>query len=251
MSTYFSIRQRLLIIISILSFWAKTYSQTQAFIHIKEDNTYPANIFTKTAQKQYSWIFNGKNIEYRTGQYSIPIHNSDQFDTIIFQQRYKHTGTVYRNRNIFDKYIHRLRRPTYDTIKTIILCKFRENHNYKLGEIYPRGYFDLFSLDTLQTRKTFTIRVINKTGIDTLYLNDTYPKRKIFSDTTITISNINEKLEQNFLQHILLENVKSRPDDFDPRKINGFEFYYNYLHADNLEIIYDCATKKYNLKLLN
>ncbi len=245
--------QKLITILFFLSFSSQAFSQRQAFIHIYEDNTYPANEFTKTAQKEYTWIFNGKVIKYKSGKYEIKINSPDQFDTIIFQKRHKRTGTIYIYKNIFDKYIHRLKRPTYDTVQTLILCKFRENHNYKLGQILPRGYFDLFSLDTLQTRKKITIKVINKTGKDTLYVDTPFPERKIFSDTTVTISNINEKIEQNFLQYIVAGNRKSNwmLDDSDIPRNKAFELYYNYLHADNLEIEYDFATKKYKLRLLN
>jgi len=137
------IMQRLIIILILLPFSARVYSQRAAFINIYEESSYPYNEFTKTAQKQYTWTFNGKIIKYKTGKYEIIINKSDQFDTIQFQNIYKRTDFISPDGHV-----------TYDTSTITILCKFRENHNYKLGQIFP-SHFEIYALDSFETKKNF------------------------------------------------------------------------------------------------
>jgi len=94
---------------------------------------------------------------------------------------------------------------------------------------------------------------MNKKDNDTLYLDASYSEHKILSDTIIAISTINEKMEQSFIEHVEFSKTKREVvrDGPGTSRNNIFELYYNYLHAENLEIEYDFKTKKYKLKLLN
>ena len=215
----------------------------QAFINVFEEHTYPSDAYTTVAQKQYTWTFNGKTIKYKTGKYSIPIKNDDQFDTIKFQKVYELI-----NQNLNDKTTNK-----YDTTTTTILCKFRADHNYKLGQLLP-GHFEIYSLDTFESKTNVILKVINNKKKDTLYFYNTYPQHKAFSDTIITIMNKNERLSESFRQHIELskndraiwfnESGSAVPND------DIFELYYNFLHAENLEIEFDAITNKYKLRLV-
>jgi hypothetical protein len=234
-----------LISILIIIFLSKTiYSQQQAFIDIYEEIAYPQNSFTKTAQKQYTWIINGTTINYKTGKYAIKVNPQNQFDTIQFRNISKIKNIIRRNR-----------RTSYDTSTTMILCKFKVNHNYKLGQLFP-GDFQIYSLDTLETKKTIVFKTINKPNNDTLFLEAwyQYPAIKVYSDTTITIFMANEKMEQSFLEHIEFRGNKPDMLLYDGIPIpqnNFFELSFNYLHAERLEIEYNFATKQYVIKLLD
>lgn len=231
---------RSLIIALILTLSIKTtFSQKHAFINIFEEQTYPAQAFSTIAKKQNTWTFNGKEIKYKTGTYTIPINPKDQFDTIRFQSiSLTQDPNLGINKN--------------DTVTKVILCKFRENYNYKLGQLLA-GHFEIYALDTFETQTNIILKVRNNKNKDTLYVYNSYPQRKIFSDTTLTILNKNEKMEQSFLQHIELSKA-DREIWFDESKPNIhsddiFEFYYNFLHAENLEIDFDASTNKYKLRL--
>ena len=237
---------RSIIITIILTLLANTtFSQSHAFIHIFEEHTYPAEAYTIIAQKNYTWTFNGKEIKYKTGKYDILLNDKDLFDTIKFQKITDRT-----DQNALNDQPKNRR----DTTTTIILCKFRENHNYKLGQLLA-GHFEIYNLDTFETRTNILFKVINNKNKDTLYIYNSYPQRKLFSDTTVAILNKNERMEQSFLQHIELSKTE-REIWFDESgkgspKNNIFELNFNFLHAENLEIEFDLATNKYKLRLLN
>ena len=235
--------KQLLILLIIIFPFKTTYAQQQAFIHIYQEIAYPENLFTKTAQKQFTWTINGTVINYKTGEYSIKVNPNNQFDTIQFQDIQKMKTNILRLKHV-----------AYDTSTTMILCKFRANHNYKLGQLFP-GDFQIYSLDTLETKKIIVFKTINKSTHDTLYLDAwyQYPAIKIYSDTTITISMPNKKMEQSFLEHIELSSTKTeiQHGKSATSKNNLFEVSFNYLHAETLEIEYNFATKQYAIKLNN
>jgi hypothetical protein len=217
------------------------YGQGSAFIFIEEEHNYPADEHTKIAQKQYTWIINGKPIKYKTGKYEIKINPAGQFDTIRFQNIKTSTSTLRSGRKV-----------RYDTAITVILCSFRKDHNYNLGQIYP-GHFEFFSLDTFETRKSFTLKTVNKSSTDTLYLDTRYSCHSIFSDTAITIATANELMNQSFVEYITLDSNKRSYTCYGPVLPDATVFHisYLYLHAENIEIEYDFATKAYRLRLVN
>ncbi|MGZ4056355.1 MAG: hypothetical protein ACXVPU_09105 [Bacteroidia bacterium] len=232
--------KRSIIIAIILTFSLNSaFSQKQAFVHVFEEHTYPAEAYTTIAQKKYTWTFNGKEIKYKTGKYAIPINSGDQFDTIKFQAISEKQDPI---RGISKN----------DTAIKVILCKFKENHNYKLGQLLA-GHFELYALDTFETQTCITLKVRNNKSKDTLYIYNSYPQRKVFSDTTLTILNKNERMEQSFLQHFELSKLDREIwfDESKPGIHNDdiVDFYFNFLQAENLEIEFDASANKYKLWL--
>jgi len=221
------------------------FCQEKSLIHIYNEKQDLYKAYSKTAKKNYSWIINGTPIKYITNIYNVKINESGVFDTIIFKEIYKREKAVH-DRNVCFRFFDIFTKTKYDTIKKLILCKFRNNHNYKIGQIFP-GHFEMYSLDTMETKKTIIFKAINKKTIDTLYLRVKWSDYSISSDTTINVLLPNDKLQESFLQQIQL-NKKSRIEINDDIIFN---IYYQYLHAEKLEIIYDFEKEKYKLKLVN
>lgn len=223
------------------------FCQEKSLIHIYNEKQDLYKAYSKTAKKNYSWIINGTPIKYFTNIYNVKIIETGIFDTIIFKEIYKRGKTIH-NRNVCFRFFDIFAKTKYDTIKTLILCKFRNNHNYKIGQIFP-GHFEMYSLDTMETKKTIIFKAINKKSTDTLYLNVIWTglDYMIYSDTTINVLIPNDKLDESLLQKIQL-NKKTRIVNNDDIIFN---IYYQYLHAEKLEIIYDFENEKYKLKLVN
>ena len=232
----------LILLISILSTTC-SFGQKTAFINIFEEHTIPADGHTTIAQRDYTWAFNGKTLKYKTGKYEIPIKNSDQFDTIKFRKAYQ----------VADLSCDKNKKPVkYDTATTVILCKFRADHNYKLGQLIP-GHFELYSLDTFESKTNVIVKVINNKKKDTVYIYDTYPQRKAFSDTSVTILDNNERLMASCRQHIEFtkteraiwfnESASATPQD------DVFDLYYNFLHGEDLAIEFDASTNKSKISI--
>ncbi len=216
-------------------------SSMHAFLHINEEQKYPYEEFTKIAQKHYQWTINGQVLKYKNGVYTINVNPASQFDTIVFQRTFQRTGKITTDR-----------KRIFDTTRITMLCKFRANHNYKLGQIFP-GDFEIYSLDTFETKKNISVKLIHKNNSDTLYLQTWYPEQIVFSDTSINLSAANEKMEQSFAQHIVLNRNKTILfcDGTPIQKNAAFDLYFNFMHAENLEIVYDFETAKYVVKILN
>ncbi|MGL4597539.1 MAG: hypothetical protein ACRCYO_08430 [Bacteroidia bacterium] len=231
------------IVLSLLgqNVFGQIASRQYAFLHIEEEQKYPYEDFTKNAQKHYTWIINGEKIKYKNGVYTINVNPVAQFDTIVFQHIFQREDIVRKDR-----------KRVVDTSRITILCKFRANHKYKLAQILP-GDFEIYSLDTFETKKNISVKLIHKNNSDTLYLQTWYPEQVVFSDTTINLSAANEKMEQSFAQHIVLNRNKTILfcNRIPIQKNVAFDLYFNFMHAENLEIVYDFETAKYVVKILN
>lgn len=216
-------------------------SNNQAFLHISEEKQYPYDIETKNAKKIYTWFFNSQPIKYKTAIYNIKVNTPYQLDTICLQQIFKRTDIL-----------NKKRRTVYDTSKVIILCKFRANHNYKLGQIFP-GHFEIYSLDTLETEKHISLKLTHNKNRDTLYMLSGVIQQKIYSDSIINFSKSNDKLKDSFIEDISLNKTKREffRDESTPIENTLFRINFNFLHAEKLEIEYNCETGKYRVKLLN
>ncbi|MCW3084737.1 MAG: hypothetical protein JWP12_2103 [Bacteroidetes bacterium] len=224
----------------------------QAIFNVREETAYPYDGYTKESQQQDTWYINGAEIKYKTGSYPVKVDPPGMFDTIRRRQIYQHTNAgIVKWLPDTKKRTRIIPKKTMDTTNTIILCKLREQHNYKLGQIFP-GHFEMYSLDTFETKKSIVFKVKNKKPGDTLYVYANYKHYKVYSDTLFQILDPNEKLEESSIEQIELSYKEKQLDVRDGSwGMPVLDFYYQFLHAETLEIEYDAESKKYQLKLVN
>lgn len=211
----------------------------QAHFFIEEENKYPLDKYTKIAKSQYTWIINGVAIKYATGQYDIPTHTRQAFDTIVFQDIHSKYGVVSKRGKTIK-----------DTTRRIILCKLRNNHNYKLGQIYP-GDFEIYSLDTFCSKLSVNFTLSNKVDNDTLYFVGCGSQVLVKSDTTFSVVNSNQKMGLSFTSEIQLVNRWGEIWFDGPIVPNDdvFSVSFLFLHEETLGIQFDYTTKKLLLRI--
>ncbi len=246
---------KLLIFLFTFLFAIPVMVSAQAIFNVREETAYPYDEHTEQSKQQDTWYINGTGIKYKTGSYPVKVNAEGVFDTIRLRKIYiQQTVSMYDWP--FDKkkkkYLPPPSKIISDTANIIILCKLREQHNYKLGQIFP-GHFEMYSLDTFETRKSIVFKVKNKKQGDTLHLYVGYKEYKIHSDTIIQIIIRNDNMEESSLEYVSLFDKTREAASYGKGMYSEplLNLYYQFLHAENLEIEYDAESKKYQLKLLN
>jgi hypothetical protein len=244
---------RRLILLFPFIFAISTSLKSQALLNIYEETSYPYDENTKEAKEQFTWTINGTTLKYKTGSYKIKVNGQNSFDTIILQTTSLRTDpniAFYDKDKKIDKLKIKKAKKHLDTIATTIVCKLKDLHNYKLGQVFP-NHFEIYSLDTFETRKDIVFKVTNKKKNDTLYCYIGYKEYQILSDTTINFFESNEKMERSFLANILLTKTKRKYVCYEGKPSKGiFELNFQFLNAEKIEVEFNCESGEYYLKLL-
>ena len=224
-------------------FLGNTYSQDKAYIIIKKNREHPFDEYNKIARRNnYTWKINNSIIRYKDGKYEIKINKTGTVDTIVFSSTFIESPPFVKIRKIlFFKFEERQKK--IDTINTLVFCKFQPDHTYKITLGTHRNEFELFSIDSIETKKEIVFNLKNIIKNDTFHLVAYCPPYEIHSDTTIHINYTSVEWQENTQQYIGLTK------DLMPYGISHYEFEFKiqFLHSELFFIDYDCKTKKYSL----